>query len=474
VLDDGDWSFPVGTVLMKDFAVQGQLIETRLFMRHSDGGWAGYSYVWDDALTDATLLASDATRVVAGQTWHYPSRSQCLSCHTAIAGGSLGPTTPQMNRTFLYPATGRSANQLTTLQAIGMFTTPLPAPASQLPVLPGPNTPDQPLSLRARGYLQANCAHCHAPGGPTEASMDLRYAAADGDMNVCGVPPSLSDLGIAGALLLAPGDPQHSILSRRMHALDDDRMPPLATFIVDPVGTQVIDDWITSVMSCSGPTTSTTTTTTTRTSTSSTTSTTTTTAPTSTTNPGTQMSFRSIAAEDGDVTESSASSGVGGFIMATQPNLQVGDDRTNAQTKGIVSFDTSLIPDDATIVSATLRLQRVGVWGTNPFTILGRCFIEVQTGGFGGDPALQLSDFQAPATVVAAGTLSSATANKAWSTGTLNAAGLAAINKTGTTQFRLVFEVHDNGNGVVDRILYGSGEAADPTLRPELQVAYVQ
>jgi hypothetical protein len=161
-------------------------------------------------------------------------------------------------------------------------------------------------------------------------------------------------------------------------------------------------------------------------------------------------------------------------MMATQPNVQVGDDRTNAQTKGIVSFDTSLIPDDATIVSATLRLQRVGVWGTNPFTILGRCFIEVQTGAFGGDQTLQISDFQAPATAIAAGTLSNAAANKAWSTGTLNAAGLAAINKTGRTQFRLVFEVHDNGNNTVDRILYGSGDVADPTLRPELQVTYVQ
>src|SRR5262249_59982671 len=164
------------TVLMKDFTVQGQLIETRLFLRHADGGWAGYSYVWNDALTDATLLASDATRVVGGQTWHYPSRAQCLLCHTVIAGSSLGPTTAQLNRTVTYPATGRVGNQLTSLDAVRAFTAPLAQPASALPVLPGPATPGAwTVAERARGYLQANCAHCHAPGGPTEASMDLRW-----------------------------------------------------------------------------------------------------------------------------------------------------------------------------------------------------------------------------------------------------------------------------------------------------------
>jgi hypothetical protein len=137
-----------------------------------------------------------------------------------------------------------------------------------------------------------------------------------------------------------------------------------------------------------------------------------------------------------------------------------------------VSFDTSVIPDDATIVSATLRLQRVGLWGTNPFTTLGECRIDVQTGAFGGNAALEPSDFQAVAAAPAAGTLSNAARNGDWSAGTLGAAGLAAIDKTGTTQMRLAFELHDNGDAIADRILYGSGDQADPTLRPELLVTY--
>ena len=100
--------------------------------------------------------------------------------------------------------------------------------------------------------------------------------------------------------------------------------------------------------------------------------------------------------------------------------------------------------------------------------------IDVQTGAFGGNTALQTSDYQASATVVAAGTLSNPATNGAWSTGTLNAAGLAAINKTGRTQMRIAFELHDNGNNTADRMSFASGDHPNATLWPELVVTYVQ
>src|SRR5690606_21979788 len=43
---DGDFALPNGSVLMKHFRLEDRLVETRLFMRHPDGGWAGYSYEW--------------------------------------------------------------------------------------------------------------------------------------------------------------------------------------------------------------------------------------------------------------------------------------------------------------------------------------------------------------------------------------------------------------------------------------------
>ena len=44
--------------------------------------------------------------------------------------------------------------------------------------------------------------------------------------------------------------PQDSILSLRLHATDSKRMPPVAVSVTDLLGTQVIDNWITSLTAC--------------------------------------------------------------------------------------------------------------------------------------------------------------------------------------------------------------------------------
>jgi hypothetical protein len=171
-----------------------------------------------------------------------------------------------MNRAIPYPLTGIVANQLSTLEAIGVLSAPLGAPPASLPVLRGPAHRTFPPAQRARGYLQANCAHCHAPGGPTQSTMDLRAGVSEEQMNVCDVEAAFGDLGVPGARLLTPGAPDSSVLSLRMHALDDDRMPPLATRLVDTAGTQLVDAWISAMVVCAGATTTSTTSTTTTTS----------------------------------------------------------------------------------------------------------------------------------------------------------------------------------------------------------------
>ena len=76
--------------------------------------------------------------------------------------------------------------------------------------------------------------------------------------------------------------------------------------------------------------------------------------------------------------------------------------------------------------------------------------------------------------VVQSASLSNANANAngAWSEGTLNAAGVAAINKTGSTQFRVYFTLDDNDNGRNDYISYTSGESSSAASRPQLIVTY--
>jgi choice-of-anchor B domain-containing protein len=188
----------------------------------------------------------------------------------------------------------------------------------------------------------------------------------------------------------------------------------------------------------------------------------------------TTVTFTSAAADDGYILESGETTGVGGSINATAGTtsaLRLGDDNKDKQYKSVVSFDTSSIPDGATILSATVRLLRGSLTGTSPFTTHGTCWADVQSGSFSGLAALQTGDFQATATAVQAASLSNATANGTWSEGSLNTAGLAAISKTGTTQLRLYFNLDDNDDTGNDYLGYYSGEATAAN-RPQLVVTY--
>jgi uncharacterized repeat protein (TIGR03806 family) len=250
----GDIDFPIGTVLRKDFRVQGTLTETRLFMRHDDGEWAGYSYEWNDAGTDATLVdpAGKSKNVgAAPQLWSYPSRSQCLQCHSAASGRTLGPELAQLDGTFTYAATGRTSNQLVTWDSIGLFDTAVPAPLPQRLV----DVDDAQASVedKARSYLHVNCAICHQPGGNGAGGAnppDMRFTTAFGAMNLCGVSPSEGDLGATGALRFAPADPAQSLVSLRMKREGAGRMPKIGSNVVDTEGTALIDNWITSHATC--------------------------------------------------------------------------------------------------------------------------------------------------------------------------------------------------------------------------------
>ncbi len=178
----------------------------------------------------------------------------------------------------------------------------------------------------------------------------------------------------------------------------------------------------------------------------------------------------SIGADDGWVKESLAGSGVGGS-KGTSP-LYVGDDVSNRQYKTIVSFNTSGIPSNAIIQSATLKLKRRGMAGTNPFTTHGSCYVDVVRGTFGAQ-ALENSDFQASATASQVATMSNPTVNGAISTGSLNASGLDAINKGGITQMRVYFSLPSNNNGIADNISFYSGDDVTPSNRPVLEVEYI-
>jgi uncharacterized repeat protein (TIGR03806 family) len=241
---DGDFQFPAGTVLVKEFSIDGQPVETRLLMKDNNSVWSGYSYEWTGA--DAILLPSSKQKVLGnGQTWQFPSRGECLRCHTDQAGVSLGPDIGQLNGDMLYRETNRVSNQLATLEHIGMFTNGLPATPDQLQAVAGIDDFYQALSRRARGYLHSNCAGCHRGEGPTQSDMDLRFSTSRTAMNVCNRNPTFGDLGFVGAKLLQPGDPLSSILYHRPASANPlTRMPPLGTLQVHDAAISILSAWI--------------------------------------------------------------------------------------------------------------------------------------------------------------------------------------------------------------------------------------
>lgn len=252
VRDDGDFVFPVGSVLLKSFAIARSLVETRLLVRHDDGEWAGYSYEWDADGKDATLLTTGKSKTVGSQTWSYPSRTDCLRCHTEAAGRTLGPEVDQLNGDFVYEQTHRIANQLTTLEKIGVLSKPIgPVAASIQPLVP--ISGDAPTEATVRSYLHANCSHCHRPsGGAGQAQMDLRFSTPLSATNTCGVASGFDDLGVSGSKIVVPGHPESSILSLRVHATNAKRMPPMGTAMVDRTAVTAIDGWIAAMASCPG------------------------------------------------------------------------------------------------------------------------------------------------------------------------------------------------------------------------------
>jgi uncharacterized repeat protein (TIGR03806 family) len=248
----GDFELPNGSVLVKNFRLGTRLVETRLFMRHNNGDWAGYTYEWNALGTDATRVVGGKAVQVAGQNWLFPSEAQCLLCHTAAAGRSLGLEIAQLNGSLTYAQTGRTANQLDTLNTIGTLTPALTQPVSALPLMPDPAGSSGSVTERARAYLHTNCSHCHRPGGGTPVNLDLRYTTSLANSNACEVVP-VRDLGIAGARIIAVGGSNpaaRSMITDRANRADIEAMPPLLPRTVDANGVALLTSWINSLSSC--------------------------------------------------------------------------------------------------------------------------------------------------------------------------------------------------------------------------------
>ncbi len=247
---EGRFNFPVGSVVGKHFWVGARIVETRLMLNHAQAGWGGYSYEWNDLETDATLLSGGKERDLGNNTsWFYPSPAECMECHTLISGFTIGPEVGQLNRIYEYPVSGINANQLITLESIGVMTVDFTEQqkGTAFYAIDDVAYTDE---LRARSYLHSNCAYCHQPGGPGGGNMDFRMSASLDAMGVCNKAAVYPFGSAPDQVIIAPGDHVNSNLVRRMEDLGLNRMPPLGTAEVDVDAMVVIKAWIDGIAEC--------------------------------------------------------------------------------------------------------------------------------------------------------------------------------------------------------------------------------
>jgi parallel beta-helix repeat protein len=257
------FTFPVGTLIIKTFsyprdmnepAAGEQLLETRI-QQHTETGWYGFSYLWNEENTEATLALGGAAVDVSwtdqdgrgrSNLYQVPNANQCLSCHSRDGTFvPIGPTAANLNR----DSGDGHGNQLAHFQTAGLLTgVPDLEQVPALPVFDDEATGS--VTERARAWLDVNCAHCHNPRGSARTSgLDLRASQVDPAKYGVLKSPVASGRGSGGRHFdIMPGQPDQSILVYRIESEElGVRMPNLARNLSHPESIELVRAWIKSL-----------------------------------------------------------------------------------------------------------------------------------------------------------------------------------------------------------------------------------
>jgi len=184
-----------------------------------------------------------------------------------------------------------------------------------------------------------------------------------------------------------------------------------------------------------------------------------------------QLTVGSNGAGDGWVLERADDSGKGsGVVDALGSTARLGDDGADRQCRSVLDFDTSALPDGAVVTGLTLRIKRESITGFNPFTSFGFLKVDMATGYFHGDPALERFDFHAVGRRGVGRFIS--TPADGWYRAVLRSAAYDLVSPTGSTQFRLRFARDDDDDQTADYLSFYTGDAPAEADRPQLTVTY--
>ena len=186
-----------------------------------------------------------------------------------------------------------------------------------------------------------------------------------------------------------------------------------------------------------------------------------------------QAIFKSVAAQDGWILESTETSNVGGTLNTSAVTFNLGDNAQNKQYRGILSFGTGAsLPDNAVVTKVTLKVKKSAIiGGGNPVSMFQGFMVDIKKGTF-GMAALEINDFQTLASITYGPFMTPL--SDGWYTIDLTT-GKAYINKlstlSGLTQIRLRFKLDDNINAIANYLNLFSGDA-DEANHPQLIIIY--
>ncbi|MFM5917645.1 MAG: SO2930 family diheme c-type cytochrome [Novosphingobium sp.] len=235
---EGLLDLPVGSALIKTFKFDGKLIETRVLLHRADG-WVALPYVWDADQQEARLTLGGKRIELAGPggkpiSYAVPNKNQCKECHGV--NGQVTPIGPK--------AYNLSVAWLTDLNEKGLLDQ-VPTVTHRIPLWE--DRDHVPAADAARGYLEANCAHCHNPdGAASNSGLYLGWQQSDPIKLGVGKRPVAAGRGSGNLEFdVVPGDPAHSILYYRMASLEGGiAMPELGRSALDPAGLAAVQRWI--------------------------------------------------------------------------------------------------------------------------------------------------------------------------------------------------------------------------------------
>lgn len=264
VADGKILDFPVGTVLIKTFYYttiqpenKTQIIETRLMIRKEDK-WHFYEYLWNDEQTEANLVTGDdfvngssktitftkPSGEVITTDYRIPSDAECFACHKINEIGTpIGVKPQNLNHGHLYGTTNK--NILAKLVEQGY----LESYPENIATTVDYHDTTQPLDLRLRSYLDANCAHCHQDQARCYyRPIRLGFGLTNIDSNIGICLPADEPISSSLQKIISPGNYNKSIMHFRLSSNDEsERMPLLGRTIVHDEGVALLRQYIASL-----------------------------------------------------------------------------------------------------------------------------------------------------------------------------------------------------------------------------------